>query len=139
MFEDLPEILTDHDLETAGIRARATLQKDRVRGQIGLGPPFIKVGRLVRYRKTAVIDWLLANEHTSTNNPGPVKEGAVDIGNKQVRLLLAALCTEHILLGKEKEKREAAEVQLTEAREKMLGIVEDNKRLEADCAALRAT
>ena len=63
----------------------------------------------------------------------------LDIGNKQVRLLLAALCTEHILLGKEKEEREAAEVQLTEAREKMLGIVEDNKRLEADCAALRAT
>jgi hypothetical protein len=36
-------------------RAVATLQKDRL---IGEGPPFIKVGRLVRYRPSDVRAWL---------------------------------------------------------------------------------
>jgi hypothetical protein len=40
-------LLTDYDVERRTGRARPTLQKDRVAGR---GIPFVKIGRLVRYR-----------------------------------------------------------------------------------------
>jgi predicted DNA-binding transcriptional regulator AlpA len=51
-----PEALLT-DREVAGItrRKRSTLQKDRMRGD---GIPFIRLGRLVRYRASAVDAWI---------------------------------------------------------------------------------
>jgi hypothetical protein len=43
----LERLLSDYDLEALGIKSRSALQKDRVAGR---GIPFIKIGRLVRYR-----------------------------------------------------------------------------------------
>ena len=44
-------------------KAVATLQKDRVRGN---GPPFAKVGRLVRYRPEDVKGWVSQHVVNST-------------------------------------------------------------------------
>ena len=44
-------------------KAVATLQKDRVRGS---GPPFAKVGRLVRYNPDVVRAWVAAHTVNST-------------------------------------------------------------------------
>jgi hypothetical protein len=48
-------LLSDYDLEAAQIKSRSTAQKDRVAGR---GIPFIKIGRLVRYRPTDVEKYL---------------------------------------------------------------------------------
>lgn len=40
------------------------LEISRVRGD---GPPFSRLGRLVRYRKSALLRWLEKNEVTSTS------------------------------------------------------------------------
>jgi hypothetical protein len=48
-------LLSDRDVERITERARSTLQKDRVRGT---GIPFVRVGRLVRYRPADVSDYL---------------------------------------------------------------------------------
>jgi len=32
----------------------------------GDGPPFVKLGQAVRYRKTALLEWFAARERTST-------------------------------------------------------------------------
>jgi predicted DNA-binding transcriptional regulator AlpA len=50
-------LLTDRDVEKITGRARSTLQKDRV---VGTGIPFIRVGRLVRYRQSDVTAYLAA-------------------------------------------------------------------------------
>lgn len=44
------------------------LEARRVRGG---GPPFIRVGRLVRYRRSDVIAWLDSRCCTSTSTPRP--------------------------------------------------------------------
>jgi hypothetical protein len=49
--------LTDHDVSRITGRARSTLQKDRV---AGTGIPFIRIGRLVRYRQSDVQGYLAA-------------------------------------------------------------------------------
>ena len=41
------------------------LRQSRVRGD---GPPFIKIGRAIRYRKEDVDNWLLQNQRTNTLN-----------------------------------------------------------------------
>ena len=51
----LDQLLSDHDVEKIAKRARSTLQKDRV---AGTGIPFIRIGRLVRYRPTDVAAYL---------------------------------------------------------------------------------
>jgi hypothetical protein len=62
MFDQL---MTDHDVETITGRARSTLQKDRV---AGTGIPFVRIGRLVRYRPTDVAEFLDALPvHRSTS------------------------------------------------------------------------
>jgi predicted DNA-binding transcriptional regulator AlpA len=52
-------LLTDHDLERITGRARSTWQKARLIGGPET-PPFIRLGRLVRYRQSDVQAWLSA-------------------------------------------------------------------------------
>jgi len=61
----LDPLLSDRDVEKITGRARSTLQKDRV---AGTGIPFIRLGRLVRYRQsdvTAFLDELPSCRSTS--------------------------------------------------------------------------
>ena len=61
----LDQLLSDRDVEKITGRARSTLQKDRVSGG---GIPFVRIGRLVRYRQrdvTAFLDALPARRSTS--------------------------------------------------------------------------
>jgi predicted DNA-binding transcriptional regulator AlpA len=63
----LDPLLSVRDVQEITGRARSTLQKDRV---IGSGIPFIRIGRLVRYRQSdvrAYIESLPA--HLSTSEP----------------------------------------------------------------------
>jgi excisionase family DNA binding protein len=64
----LPEILTT--LEAAAMLrcSRQYLEGARVHGD---GPPFTRMGRLVRYRKTAILAWLAKHEVTSTSAGAP--------------------------------------------------------------------
>ena len=64
----LDPLLSDRDVEKITGRARSTLQKDRV---TGTGIPFIRLGRLVRYRQSDVTDYLAAlPSQRSTSEPG---------------------------------------------------------------------
>lgn len=45
--------------------SRGTLANWRVRGS---GPPFIRVGRRIRYRREAVDEWLARREFSSTSD-----------------------------------------------------------------------
>jgi predicted DNA-binding transcriptional regulator AlpA len=51
-------LMSDFDLERLTGRARSTWQKARLTGD---GPPFIRLGRLVRYRASDVEAWLAAH------------------------------------------------------------------------------
>jgi excisionase family DNA binding protein len=42
-----------------------------VRRVTGGGPPYVKVGRAVRYRPSAVDAWIQQRERTSTSDSGP--------------------------------------------------------------------
>jgi predicted DNA-binding transcriptional regulator AlpA len=53
-------LLTDRDLKLITGRARSTWQKARLAGG-PKGPPFIRIGRLVRYRRVDVEAWLSAH------------------------------------------------------------------------------
>ena len=53
----LEPLLDDRAVERVTGRARSTLQKDRV---TGTGIPFIRIGRLVRYRQSDVEQYLAA-------------------------------------------------------------------------------
>jgi predicted DNA-binding transcriptional regulator AlpA len=67
----LAPLLSDRDVERITGRARSTLQKDRVGGN---GIPFIRLGRLVRYRQsdvTAYLDGLPSRRSTSEPEPQP--------------------------------------------------------------------
>jgi predicted DNA-binding transcriptional regulator AlpA len=50
-------LLDDHDLEQLTGSKRSSWQKKRLTGD---GPPFIRIGRLVRYRRSEVEAWLAA-------------------------------------------------------------------------------
>lgn len=61
----LDRLLSDRDVERITGRARSTLQKDRVAGG---GIPFVRIGRLVRYRQSDVQSYLNAlPAHCSTS------------------------------------------------------------------------
>jgi predicted DNA-binding transcriptional regulator AlpA len=61
-------LLTDDDLERLTGRKRSTWQKARLKGG---GPPFIRIGRLIRYRPSEVQAWLDAHVSVrSTSDPG---------------------------------------------------------------------
>jgi len=65
----LDPLLSDRDVERITGRARSTLQKDRVSG---FGIPFVRIGRLVRYRESdvrAYLDSLPACRSTSEADP----------------------------------------------------------------------
>jgi predicted DNA-binding transcriptional regulator AlpA len=53
----LEPLLSDREVERITGRARSTLQKDRVAGG---GIPFVRIGRLVRYRPGDVAAYLAA-------------------------------------------------------------------------------
>lgn len=54
------ELLTEVEAgEILGGISRITLQSWRSRGE---GPPYLKIGRLVRYRRQALTDWLETRE-----------------------------------------------------------------------------
>jgi predicted DNA-binding transcriptional regulator AlpA len=60
-------LLDDHGVAAILGCARGSLQKARLTGD---GPPFLKIGRLVRYRPEDVAAWLAAfPARTSTSNP----------------------------------------------------------------------
>jgi predicted DNA-binding transcriptional regulator AlpA len=66
----LDPLLSDRDVERITVRARSTLQKDRVSGS---GIPFVRIGRLVRYRQSdvrAYLDALPACRSTSEADVG---------------------------------------------------------------------
>jgi predicted DNA-binding transcriptional regulator AlpA len=63
----LDPLLSDCDVERITGRARSTLQKDRV---TGVGIPFVRLGRLVRYRQSDVAAFLDAlPSRRSTSEP----------------------------------------------------------------------
>ena len=79
----LDPLLSDRDVEKITGRARSTLQKDRV---AGIGIPFVRLGRLVRYRESEVNAYLqslrscrstseadAATQLTGGRNRGPVR------------------------------------------------------------------
>ena len=69
------EILySDRDLERLTGRARSSWQKDRLSGR---GPKFIRLGRLVRYRRRDVESWLDARTRTSTSETDAAREAEV--------------------------------------------------------------
>jgi predicted DNA-binding transcriptional regulator AlpA len=45
-----------------------TLAKWRTRGE---GPPFVRVGRLIRYDRAAIDRWVASQTRQSTSDPGP--------------------------------------------------------------------
>jgi predicted DNA-binding transcriptional regulator AlpA len=51
-------LLTDRDIERITGRKRSTIQKDRMHSG---GIPFIRLGRLVRYRPSTVNAWLASH------------------------------------------------------------------------------
>lgn len=69
----LDPLLSDRDVEKITGRARSTLQKDRV---TGTGIPFVRIGRLVRYRQSDVSAFLDSlPRRRSTSEPQPSSEG----------------------------------------------------------------
>lgn len=60
-------LLTEFDLAHRQNRSVKTIRNKRV---LGDGVPFIKIGRLVRYRLTDVIPWENTRLHSSTSDRG---------------------------------------------------------------------
>lgn len=60
-------LLTEFDLARRQNRSVKTIRNQRV---LGGGVPFIKIGRLVRYRLSDVIAWENARLHSSTSDRG---------------------------------------------------------------------
>ena len=64
---EIETLLSDHDLERLTGRSRSCWQKDRLSGR---GPMFVRLGRLVRYRRSDYEAWLNKQVRTSTSDPG---------------------------------------------------------------------
>jgi predicted DNA-binding transcriptional regulator AlpA len=65
-------LLSDHDLERLTGRARSSWQKARI---VGNGPPFIRLGRLVRYRRCDFEAWL--NQHPKRQSTSEAVSAAI--------------------------------------------------------------
>jgi predicted DNA-binding transcriptional regulator AlpA len=64
----LDPLLSDREVSEITGRARSTLQKDRLAGKIAI--PFVRIGRLVRYRQSDVTAYLDAlPRRCSTSEP----------------------------------------------------------------------
>jgi hypothetical protein len=57
-----------------------TVERWRTTGQ---GPVFVRVGRRVLYRRSAIQDWLNQQSRSHTNDTGGKKRGKVDAGPNQ--------------------------------------------------------
>ncbi len=69
MEHNLPQLLTEADAGTLLGLAPATLRNMRTKGR---GPAFIKVGGLVRYRHTDLVDWIESRvRHTTGGTRRP--------------------------------------------------------------------
>jgi len=44
--------------------SQSWLAKSRMRGD---GPPFVKIGRAIRYRESSLVQWLKSNQRQSTS------------------------------------------------------------------------
>jgi Helix-turn-helix domain len=64
-------LLDDWQVAEITGRARPTLQKDRLRGG---GIPFVRIGRLVRYRRSDVGRWLAGLRTLHSTSEGPFLE-----------------------------------------------------------------
>lgn len=62
---ELPALLTQKDL--CGYLDKSEAWAERARLE-GTGPPFIKIGRSVRYTWKSVLGWLQERERTSTGS-----------------------------------------------------------------------
>jgi predicted DNA-binding transcriptional regulator AlpA len=58
-------LLDDFDLERLTGRARSSWQKMRLTGD---GPPFIRLGRLVRYRRAEFEEWLASHPSVTSTS-----------------------------------------------------------------------
>jgi hypothetical protein len=63
-----PEVLDTLDAAALLRCSRQFLEGARVRGD---GPPFSRMGRLVRYRRSALLEWLAKREVSSTSAKAP--------------------------------------------------------------------
>ena len=57
----IQDLITEADYAVARSVSVRTVQRERAHR---IGPPFIKLGRLVYYRPAAIETWLLAQERT---------------------------------------------------------------------------
>lgn len=71
-FANPDELLTTEEAARELRLKRTTLEHKRMRGD---GPPFVKLGRKVFYRRSALVGWVNAQERTSTA-PMPPKPKA---------------------------------------------------------------
>jgi hypothetical protein len=83
-------LLTDFDLERLTGRARSSWQKARL---MGTGPPFIRLGRLVRYRPSEFNAWLSA--HPSLRSTSDVAEDETRHRGGQRKVQLSQEHTHH--------------------------------------------
>lgn len=60
---EFPTLLTQQELCTYLGKSEAWAERARLEGS---GPPFIKIGRAVRYSAADVLGWLSENQRTST-------------------------------------------------------------------------
>ena len=63
-MNEFPEVMTTEEAARYCRVSRQFLEIARVRGN---GPAFVKLGRIVRYRRQTLDQWLAENEVTSTS------------------------------------------------------------------------
>jgi excisionase family DNA binding protein len=67
-------LLSDHEVANITGRSRSTLQKDRL---VGGGIPFVRFGRMIRYRRSDVERYLTAMPaYSSTSESGAASRSA---------------------------------------------------------------
>jgi len=64
----LTHFIDEGQLEARTGISRRNWERKRIRGD---GPPFVKIGRLVRYPVAELDAWLAAHLRHSTSDPGP--------------------------------------------------------------------
>lgn len=68
MPDSIRPLLTDIDLEKITGMSRSSWQKDRISGGKDM-LPFVRIGRLIRYRPEDVEAWIARNIHSNTSEP----------------------------------------------------------------------
>jgi excisionase family DNA binding protein len=70
-------LFSDHEVANITGRSRSTLQKDRL---VGGGIPFVRFGRMIRYRRSDVEQYLSAlPSYASTSEVGGRHSGALPV------------------------------------------------------------